>query len=68
MVTCQHVCTGEECYYAMDKGAINSAHVLLLPIEHFARSLACSEIAWAKMQTLSLCCKSFRCVVSLCTL
>lgn len=34
----------------MDKGAINGGHVLLLPIEHFPSSLACSENAWAEMQ------------------
>ena len=34
----------------MDKGAINGAHVLLLPVEHFASSLACSENTWAEMQ------------------
>lgn len=44
------VCAGEECYCAMDKGAINGGHVLLLPIEHFPSSLACSENAWAEMQ------------------
>ena len=42
--------SGEECYCAIDKGAINGAHVLLLPIEHFASSLACSANAWAEMQ------------------
>lgn len=41
---------GEECYCAMDKGAINEGHVLLLPIEHYASSLACSANAWAEMQ------------------
>ena len=44
------VFAGEECYCAMDKGAINGGHVLLLPIEHFPSSLACSENAWAEMQ------------------
>ena len=34
----------------MDKGAINEGHVLLLPIEHYASSLACSANAWAEMQ------------------
>lgn len=43
-------CSGEECYCAMDKGAINGGHVLLLPIEHFPSSLSCSENAWAEMQ------------------
>ena len=43
-------CAGEECYCAMDKGALNGGHVLLLPIEHFPSSLACSENAWAEMQ------------------
>lgn len=42
--------SGEECYCAMDKGAINEGHVLLLPIEHYASSLACSANAWAEMQ------------------
>ena len=41
---------GEECYCAIDKGAINGGHVLLLPIEHFPSSLACSENTWAEMQ------------------
>ncbi|KAL0037433.1 hypothetical protein WJX79_008053 [Trebouxia sp. C0005] len=44
------VSIGEECYCAMDKGAINEGHVLLLPIEHYASSLACSANAWAEMQ------------------
>ncbi len=44
------VSPGEECYCAMDKGAINEGHVLLLPIEHYASSLACSANAWAEMQ------------------
>ncbi|KAL3157811.1 hypothetical protein ABBQ32_012233 [Trebouxia sp. C0010 RCD-2024] len=44
------VSIGEECYCVMDKGAINWGHVLLLPIEHFPSSLACSENAWAEMQ------------------
>ncbi len=35
----------------MDKGAINEGHVLLLPIEHYASSLACSANAWAEMQS-----------------
>ena len=34
----------------MDKGPINGSHVLLLPIEHFVSSLACSPNAWAEMQ------------------
>lgn len=46
----RNVCAGEECYCVMDKGAINWGHVLLLPIEHFPSSLACSENAWAEMQ------------------
>lgn len=49
---CHRSCVGagEECYCAMDKGAINEGHVLLLPIEHYASSLACSANAWAEMQ------------------
>lgn len=42
--------SGEECYCVMDKGPINGSHVLLLPIEHFVSSLACSANAWAEMQ------------------
>ncbi|KAL4423189.1 hypothetical protein ABPG77_000322 [Micractinium sp. CCAP 211/92] len=31
---------GEECYVALDKGAITDQHVLVLPVEHYASSLA----------------------------
>ena len=41
---------GEECYCVLDKGPINEGHVLLLPIEHYVSSLACSPTAWAEMQ------------------
>ncbi len=30
---------GEECYVALDKGAITDKHVLLLPVEHYACTL-----------------------------
>lgn len=40
---------GEECYVAVDKGAINDGHVLLVPIEHYPSSLGVSVTAYAEM-------------------
>ena len=64
----------------MDKGPINGSHVLLLPIEHYASSLACSPTAWAEMQRylsalkacaasqvcMLLCCAALRCAALCC--
>lgn len=33
------VSIGEECYVAIDKGAISDTHVLILPVDHYACSL-----------------------------
>eukprot|EP00208_Stichococcus_sp_RCC1054_P002085 CAMPEP_0206146064 /NCGR_PEP_ID=MMETSP1473-20131121/29358_1 /ASSEMBLY_ACC=CAM_ASM_001109 /TAXON_ID=1461547 /ORGANISM="Stichococcus sp, Strain RCC1054" /LENGTH=638 /DNA_ID=CAMNT_0053542501 /DNA_START=442 /DNA_END=2358 /DNA_ORIENTATION=+ len=40
---------GEECYVAVDKGAINDGHVLVVPIEHFPNTLGISPKAHAEM-------------------
>ena len=37
-------------YVAMDKGPINKHHVLLLPIEHRANSLALSSAAYLELE------------------
>ena len=42
--------TGEESYLALDKGQINSRHVLMLPIEHFPSTLALSPSAYAEIE------------------
>ena len=44
------VAVGEECYLTLDKGAINEAHVLVLPIEHYPSTLSCSKGFWAEME------------------
>eukprot|EP00891_Asterochloris_glomerata_P004628 jgi/Astpho2/4628/e_gw1.00067.405.1_t len=41
---------GEECYLAIDKGAINDNHVLLVPIEHYPSTLTCSPNFHAEME------------------
>lgn len=41
---------GEECYVALDKGAITDQHVLILPVEHFASSQAAPSSATEEMQ------------------
>ena len=41
---------GEECYLAIDKGAINDHHVLLVPIEHYPSTLTCSPNFHAEME------------------
>ena len=40
---------GEECYVALDKGAITDRHVLLLPIEHYSCSLETPASTAAEM-------------------
>jgi Protein similar to CwfJ C-terminus 1 len=35
----------------VDKGAITSTHVLLLPIEHYPNTLTLSPGAWAELET-----------------
>ncbi len=42
--------TGDECYLACDKGQINPLHVLVLPIEHQASTLAMAPSAFAEME------------------
>lgn len=44
------VSVGEECYLAMDKGAIHDTHCLLLPIEHFPSSMGLSRTTWAEAE------------------
>jgi len=41
---------GEECYVALDKGAITDQHVLVLPVEHFPSYLAAPASATEEMQ------------------
>lgn len=41
---------GEECYVALDKGAITDRHVLLLPVEHYACSLEVPASTTAEME------------------
>ena len=41
---------GEELYVAMDKGAISSTHVLLLPIEHVSSTLELSTAGYAELE------------------
>ena len=41
---------GEEVYIALDKGAINGQHVMLLPIEHWASTLTISANALAELE------------------
>ena len=41
---------GEECYVALDKGAITGEHVLVLPVEHYASSQAATAGAYAEME------------------
>ena len=49
MITCL-LAAGEECYLAIDKGAINDHHVLLVPIEHYPSTLTCSQNFHAEME------------------
>ena len=41
---------GEDCYLAVDKGAITDQHVLVLPVEHFPSSLTFSPAAYEEME------------------
>lgn len=41
---------GEECYVALDKGAITDEHVLVLPVEHFPSYLAAPASTTEEMQ------------------
>ncbi|KAK9811513.1 hypothetical protein WJX72_005124 [[Myrmecia] bisecta] len=41
---------GEECYMAVDKGAITPMHVLLVPIEHYPNTLTLSASCYAEME------------------
>lgn len=55
---------GEECYVALDKGAITEQHVLVLPVEHFPCSLAAPTSATEEMQRWAwwpCCCAVLRC-------
>jgi diadenosine tetraphosphate (Ap4A) HIT family hydrolase len=44
------VSVGEECYVAIDKGAITDDHVLVVPVEHFASSQALPHAAHAELE------------------
>ena len=42
--------TGEECYLALDKGAISDLHVLVVPVEHYPSSLAAPATTLEEME------------------
>lgn len=44
------VSVGDECYLALDKGAITDGHVLILPVEHYASALSTSPGIWAEIE------------------
>lgn len=41
---------GEDCYLALDKGAITDQHVLVLPVEHYPSSLSLAPPVWEEME------------------